>query len=338
MSSPRLAPWLIPETIRSGRSPNSPRSAKRTQSTGVPSVAKPRLPSPNSTSSTSSGERVVMLRAVARAVRVGRDHVDLDPLGRVQLAPRACRPSAVIPSSFVSRTRTGAILRGAGSGSPRVALASCRPWEVCGRRTRQGEHDGRRRPCGACGESPTPHRKQSGTRRKNAQTGQETPAIDACSVADRRQIEAVRGRRLPCLGARAALEQRLERAHDRACPAATGSIVPTSTRTMLRMKASASIQSTRTPPSRSSHSARSTSRSKRTCSVWVGRERGEVVASRRSPRRRLERCAVERLRPPQRPPALERARGRAARARGSSRSASGRRGGRRSRRRRPRRR
>ena len=65
MSSPRLAPWLVPETIRSGRPPSSPSSAKRTQSTGVPSVAKPLWPSPKSTSSTLSGERVVMLRAVA---------------------------------------------------------------------------------------------------------------------------------------------------------------------------------------------------------------------------------------------------------------------------------
>jgi len=39
MSSPRLAPWLMPETISSGRSPIRPSSAKRTQSTGVPSVA-----------------------------------------------------------------------------------------------------------------------------------------------------------------------------------------------------------------------------------------------------------------------------------------------------------
>ncbi len=65
MSSPRLAPWLMPETISSGVCSTSPSAAKRTQSTGVPSVAKPIVPSPNSTSSTHSGERVVMLRAVA---------------------------------------------------------------------------------------------------------------------------------------------------------------------------------------------------------------------------------------------------------------------------------
>ena len=65
MSSPRLEPWLIPDTISSGGSPSSPRSANRTQSTGVPSVAYPVSPSANVTSSTHSGERVVMLRAVA---------------------------------------------------------------------------------------------------------------------------------------------------------------------------------------------------------------------------------------------------------------------------------
>src|SRR5918996_768462 len=71
MSSPRFEPWLIPETISSGRSPSSPSSAKRTQSTGVPSVAKPLVPSSKRTSSTHSGERVVMLRAVALRLEAG---------------------------------------------------------------------------------------------------------------------------------------------------------------------------------------------------------------------------------------------------------------------------
>ena len=65
MSSPRLAPWLMPDTISSGSNSTRPSAAKRTQSTGVPSVAKPVPPSPKSTSSTQSGSRVVMLRAVA---------------------------------------------------------------------------------------------------------------------------------------------------------------------------------------------------------------------------------------------------------------------------------
>ena len=71
MSSPRFEPWLIPETIRSGRSPTRPRSPKRTQSTGVPSVAYAIPPSSSVTSSTESGERVVMLRAVALRLESG---------------------------------------------------------------------------------------------------------------------------------------------------------------------------------------------------------------------------------------------------------------------------
>jgi hypothetical protein len=40
MSSPRLAPWLMPETIASAVKPSTmPSRARRTQSTGVPSVA-----------------------------------------------------------------------------------------------------------------------------------------------------------------------------------------------------------------------------------------------------------------------------------------------------------
>ena len=40
MSSPRLEPWLIPETTSSASKPSiRPRWASRTQSTGVPSVA-----------------------------------------------------------------------------------------------------------------------------------------------------------------------------------------------------------------------------------------------------------------------------------------------------------
>ena len=78
---------------------------------------------------------------------------------------------------------------------------------------------------------------------------------------------------------------------------------------MCRMKVSASIQKASTPPGSSTHSARITSRSKRTCSVWVGREGGEVVACRRA-RRHRRRAAPRstRPRPPQRPLALERAR------------------------------
>src|SRR5918996_1904203 len=106
MSSPRLEPWFIPDTIRSGRSPSSPRSAKRTQSTGVPSVAKPRPPSLNSTSLTESGERVVMLRAVALRLESGAITCTPKPSTAESARLAACRPWAPMPSSFVSRTFT----------------------------------------------------------------------------------------------------------------------------------------------------------------------------------------------------------------------------------------
>ena len=100
---------------------------------------------------------------------------------------------------------------------------------------------------------------------------------------------------------------------------------------MWRMNVSASIQKASTSPGSSTHSARNTSRSKRTWSVSVGRERGEVVRAGERRRAGVERLAVERARPPERAVLLERARARCACGRGSGRCASARRGGRRSR-------
>src|SRR3954447_10082493 len=110
MSSPRLAPWLIPETIRSGRPPTRPSSAKRTQSTGVPSGAKPTRPSSNSISSTPSGERVVMLRAVALRLESGAMTSTSTSSSSTSARRRACSPGAEMPSSLVRRMRTDPIL------------------------------------------------------------------------------------------------------------------------------------------------------------------------------------------------------------------------------------
>src|SRR4051812_21035135 len=104
MSSPRLAPWLIPETIRSALCPSRPRSAKRTQSTGVPSVAKPVVPSSNSISSTQIGERVVMLRAVALRLESGAITCTCTSSSAWSARRSAWSPWAPIPSSFVIRT------------------------------------------------------------------------------------------------------------------------------------------------------------------------------------------------------------------------------------------
>src|ERR671915_1306340 len=107
MSSPRFAPWLIPDTISSGSSSIRPSAAKRTQSTGVPLVAKPDVPSPNSTSSTSSGSRKVMLRAVAERFESGAMTASSMPGTSSSACRSTLSPVAVMPSSFVSRTFTG---------------------------------------------------------------------------------------------------------------------------------------------------------------------------------------------------------------------------------------
>src|ERR1700760_2177784 len=123
MSSPRLAPWLMPETIRSGRAPPRPSSAKRTQSTGVPVVAKPTFPSSKVISSTESGERVVMLRAVALRLESGAIVTTSSPPSATSARRRLCSPGAAIPSSLVKSTRTPSILGGGGTapGAPRAS-------------------------------------------------------------------------------------------------------------------------------------------------------------------------------------------------------------------------
>src|SRR6478735_2174746 len=104
MSSPRLAPWLMPDTISSGGASIRPSAAKRTQSTGVPSVAKPVVPSPNSTSSTQIGSWRVTARPVALRFESGAitSSETSDSSRRALLI--TFRPVAVMPSSFVSRT------------------------------------------------------------------------------------------------------------------------------------------------------------------------------------------------------------------------------------------
>src|SRR3954454_16109855 len=103
MSSPRLAPWLMPETISCASKPSiSPSVAKRTQSTGVPSVAYPTVPSPKSTSWTQIGRRVVIERAVAERLPSGAMTASSTSSMAASARRRACRPSASIPSSWVT--------------------------------------------------------------------------------------------------------------------------------------------------------------------------------------------------------------------------------------------
>src|ERR687895_174569 len=106
MSSPMLAPWLMPDTISCGSNSISPSAANRTQSTGVPLVAKPVVPSPNSTSSTSSGSLKVMLRAVADRFESGAITASSIPGTSSSARRSTLSPVAVMPSSFVRRTFT----------------------------------------------------------------------------------------------------------------------------------------------------------------------------------------------------------------------------------------
>src|SRR3954453_5831256 len=72
-------------------------------------------PSSSSTSSTESGERVVMLRAVALRLESGTMTWTSIPSISINARLRACMPSAPIPSSLVRRTRIASIL-GTGQG------------------------------------------------------------------------------------------------------------------------------------------------------------------------------------------------------------------------------
>ena len=72
---------------------------------GVPSVAKPTRPSSKSTSSTLSGERVVMLRAVALRLESGAMTSTSTPSSSTRARRDACSPGAEMPSSLVRRMR-----------------------------------------------------------------------------------------------------------------------------------------------------------------------------------------------------------------------------------------
>src|SRR3954452_3497369 len=136
MSSPRLEPWLMPETISSGWNAIRPSVANLTQSTGVTSVAKPDVPSPMSTSSTQSGLRVVMLRAIALRFESGA----ITASSRPGTYSRACRmvrsPIAWMPSSFVRRTFTNSHedSRGRAGGSDAGVVSHGLQVQAAGRR------------------------------------------------------------------------------------------------------------------------------------------------------------------------------------------------------------
>ena len=241
-----------------------------------------RVPSPNGTSSTHSGRRVVIERADRRAVAVRRDHRRARrPSTPSSARRRACRPSASIPSSFVSRT----------SHAP---LQDRRRAACAARHRRQApavRRHGGPRPRGAERRPPT--------QRHAAVRGAVCPPR-ARRAREQRAKSSTRA-------ARGDLEHRPDEHAVHVAQERVG-LDPE-----LEQVAVA-------PPTRRA----STSRSKRTCSVSVGREGREVVrAGQRAPRTRAARRGRRRCGHQQRAAALERAARARGRARGSSRSARG---------------
>src|SRR4051794_27972381 len=127
MSSPRLEPWLMPDTISSGGSSIRPSAAKRTQSTGVPSVANPLVPSPNSTSSTQIGSLSVTARPVALRFESGAITSSSTSGSSCRCLRRTFRPVAVMPSSLVSRTLMGTLSRVCDALEVEPVRGRCRP-------------------------------------------------------------------------------------------------------------------------------------------------------------------------------------------------------------------
>ena len=102
MSSPRLAPRLMPEMTRRGRSRRMPLIARLTQSVGVPSTAKARGPTGSMRSGRCKRQRVADRALIA----VRRDHPDLVQI-RQRLAQRRepIRGDAVVIAQQNGHTR-----------------------------------------------------------------------------------------------------------------------------------------------------------------------------------------------------------------------------------------
>ena len=103
MSSPRLAPWLIPLATRSIGPGSRPRNTRPTASDGEPSIDQAGVPSASVRSRTRSGRHIVRewptaLWFVSGAITT------TSPSAAIAWA-RASRPRDSIPSSFVTRMR-----------------------------------------------------------------------------------------------------------------------------------------------------------------------------------------------------------------------------------------
>jgi hypothetical protein len=104
VSSPRLAPWLMPDRTSAASEARSPSKATRTQSTGEPSQAKSGTPSSSPRHSTETARLNVAARAQPLRLPSGATTIGASPAFRSASAT-AMRPSASMPSSLVTRIR-----------------------------------------------------------------------------------------------------------------------------------------------------------------------------------------------------------------------------------------
>ena len=205
MSSPRLDPWLIPKPPARPGSPRSGRGwrVSRSRPESVGGVAhgpiaevdflRPQRPA--------SRDRTRHRRAIA----VGSDHRELDRGQRSRARRNACRPAASIPSSLVSRTRTGRMLWA--RGGPRARRHPPRGASGPTRRTaaarrvnntaRAAASPMRLRPFVHRNSTVVVRYRQSNIRPDPDHRPDSRRPAPVARVPDPDQIEPVRGRRLP---------------------------------------------------------------------------------------------------------------------------------------------
>ena len=123
-SVPRLGPWLMPDSTRSGGASSSSNSASFTQSAGVPLQAQAVMSLPNNRSARSA--RIGCCRVspwpVAERSLSGQTTVTWWPRPAAASA-RALMPSANTPSSLLIRILSGAI-RGARAGGANLVVTT----------------------------------------------------------------------------------------------------------------------------------------------------------------------------------------------------------------------
>ena len=202
--------------------------------------------------------------ACRRARASGCSLLDVDDFKGINTAVGASRRRPRLVAGWPDRLRARARRVGDVPGAARrrrvrAARAGRRRRRHGGARSRRGCSSGMPPGQHACGSAPAAVIGPAGRRAsccseaddgaRRGQARRQGPRAQLRVVADGRQVEAVRRRGVAGRGARRAVEQRAR--SRRAGPAATSSIVPTSTRFMWRMNASASIQNSRMSPSRS---------------------------------------------------------------------------------------